>query len=238
MRNLILPASFLFIATASSAQDNTLGMRQEFQNITGFGQRQTGFEGIQTYSNHQVTGSPYFTDNWARGSVTSIINQTISNGYVFLYDKVKQDLFFKAADSNISFVADKNQVKTFTISTDKAHVFFPASQYDPALKDNFIEVIVQNDKYSLLKITRTTFEKSNPNDMIKMKQGDFSDRYVDHVTYYIYHNKELKKLTALKEGSLRRLLKDESAKVDAFFNRYENNELDEELLITLINSLN
>jgi len=239
MRKIIFISTLLLFFIAGFSQDiSSVGIKDEFKTIAGFGRRQTGFEGIQTYTNHSVTGTQFFTETWANGSVTSIIKQTISEGFVFLYDKVRQELFFKPKDSDIVLLAIKGQVKSFIINSDKPHTFFPASNYDPALKDNFIELIIPSGNYQLLKITRTTFEKANMNDMEKVKQGDFSDKFVDHVTYYIYHNNELKKLSALKEGSLRKILKDESKKLDAFFEKHENDEMTEELLINLISSLN
>ncbi len=239
MRKIILITTLVFFFIAGFSQDiNSVGMKDEFKTIAGFGKRQTGFEGIQTYTNHAVTGTQFFTETWANGSVTSIINQTISEGFVFLYDKVRQELFFKPKDSDIVLLAIKGQIRSFVINSDKPHTFFPAENYDPALKNNFIELIVPGGNYQLLKITRTTFEKANTNDMEKIKQGDFSDKFVDHVTYYIYHNKQLKKIPSLTEHGLRKALKDESKKLDSFFESHQNSELNEDLLTMLFNSLN
>jgi hypothetical protein len=116
-------------------------------------------------------------------------------------------------------------------------VFFPGSNYDASLRNYFIEQLV-NGQYQLLKLTSTSFEKANMNDMLKVKQGDFSDSFVDHISYYIYHNNELKKIPSLNQRNVRKVLKDESKKIDVFFKTHENGALNEEMMIMLVNSLN
>jgi len=232
----IFPA-FCTVYLHASSQVSTVGMSNEFHSITQYGSRQTGFEGLQTYSSHKTNGSQFFTDSWSEGSVTSQTNQVFSTGYLFLFDKVRQELFVKQKDSNIVVLIDKMQIASFTINTDKPHLFLHASVFDPAAKDDFFELFVQNDNYSLLKLNKATFEKANPNDMEKVKQGIFDDAFVDHITYYLYHNNKLQKVT-LNENSIRKALKDQQNKVNDFFSIHENDEVTEDLLISLINQLN
>ena len=159
-----------------------------------------------------------------------------SEGFLFLYDKVRQELFVKQPDSNIVVLIDKNLVYSFMINTDKTHLFQCASIYDPNDKNNFLEMLVQNNNYTLLKLNKATFEKANPNDMEKVKQGIFEDAFVDQITYYIFHNSKLQKIT-LNENSIRKALKDQQSIVDDFFNMHENDEITENLLITLVTQL-
>ena len=83
---------------------------------------------------------------------------------------------------------------------------------------------------------KATFEKANPNDIEKVRQGIFEDAFVDHITYYIYHNNKLQKI-ALNENSIRRAFKDQQSVVDDFFGTHENDEITEDLLINLISQL-
>jgi len=226
----------LFFYFNSSAQVSSVGIRNEFNSITHYGSRQTGFEGLQTYSSHNVNGSQFFNENWSTGSITSQSKEVFSEGYLFLYDKVRQQLFVKQKDSDLVVLIDKNQISSFTINTDKPHLFLPASVFDANDKNDFFEVLVQTDNYTLFKLIKATFEKANPNDMEKVRQGIFEDAFVDHITYYIYHNNKLQKI-ALNENSIRRAFKDQQSVVDDFFGAHENDEITENLLINLISQL-
>ncbi len=116
-------------------------------------------------------------------------------------------------------------------------MFEHASIYDSAQKGNFFEILVKGPNYKLLKSTKTTFDKANVNDMEKVKQGNFNDEFLGHVTYYIYHDHKLVKV-ALNENNLRKALKEDKVTVDNFFNLHQNDERNEDLLINLINNLN
>src|SRR5690349_11908472 len=133
----------LFFHYYSHAQTSSIGMQNEFNSITHYGSRQTGFEGLQTYSTHNVNGSQFFNENWSTGSVTSQNKEVFSEGYFFLYDKVRQQLFVKQKDSNLVVLIDKNQISSFTVNTNKPHLFLPASVYDAGNKNDFFEVLVQ-----------------------------------------------------------------------------------------------
>jgi hypothetical protein len=231
----ILPVCLITIQVFS--QITSVGMGNEFKQITNFGRRQTGFEGLQTYRSGNVKGSQFFNDNWSTGSVTTTNKEVFSANYLFIYDKVRQELFLKAKDSDMVLLADKNQIYSFSILTDRMHNFQRAILYDPNQKDNFFEVLVQSDKYILLKLIKTTFEKANPNDMEKVKQGNFDDEFVDHITYYLYHNNKIQKIN-LNENSVRKALKDLQSKVDDFFNLHSNDEFTEQLLINLVIMIN
>ncbi len=73
--------------------------------------------------------------------------------------------------------------------------------------------------------------------MEKVKQGEFNDKFTDHITYYIYPNNKCEKIT-LKENSLRKILKDQQNKIENFFNLHQNDETNEQLLIHLIDYVN
>jgi len=52
----------LFLYYHSRAQVSSVGIRNEFNSISHYGSRQTGFEGLQTYSTHitlDTTGKIY-----------------------------------------------------------------------------------------------------------------------------------------------------------------------------------
>lgn len=236
MKKIIPNLLLCLLSLKNYSQVSTLGMGKEFKSIAGFGRIQSGFEGLQTYNSGNVNGNQFSTDSWSLGSVTTTDKQVISN-YLFLYDKVRQELFLKAKDTDLVVLADKNQIISFTINSDKPHTYYHAELYDQEQAGSFFELLVQNNKYTLLKLTKTTFEKANPNDMEKVKQGIFNDAFIDHTTYYIYSNNKAEKV-ALNQHALNKILKESRTKTDEFFTLHQNDEVNEKLLISLINYLN
>lgn len=236
-KNIALFLATFSLATQAFSQTSSVSMRADFKQITKFGKTQSGFEGFQTYSSHNTKGSQFFNDNWNTGSVTTTNKEVIGTGYLFIYDKVRQELFLKLKDSDVVVLADKNQIYSFSIFTDKMHNFRQAALYDPNEKGNFFEILVESDKYTLLKLNKTTFEKANTNDMEKVRSGNFDDEFVDHITYYLYHDNKLHKIK-LNEASVRKALKEQKSKVDEFFNLHENDEFSEQLLIALVGVVN
>jgi len=238
MKKLLLPAFAIILCTAGSAQDkNDLSMTVDFKNISGLGRMQST-DAFQSYKSTSATGSQFYNTTWTEGTVTTATNEVINN-YLLLYDKVRQELFIRPKDTSIVIQADKSQVKCFTLSTDKPHLFVQAATYDHTLDNNFFEVLVPavNTNYALLKLTKTTFEKADYNDVLKVKNGEVNDAFVDNVSYYIYHNGTLTK-TALKQKAVEKALQGEKVKVDAFFNAHQNDDLNEQLLTKLVTALN
>jgi hypothetical protein len=233
-------AAFFYLPVMAQSDAN---ISQDFKQLSGeTGRQQSGFENLQSY-NSGIKGNQFFYPGWTAGSVTTNDNKTIdSKDYVYLFDKVRQVLFITGSKTQVKtqdnvLTADPDKLKAFTLITDKPHYFIKASVYDSSLKSDFFEVLVESDNYTLLKLTTTTFQKADEHDMLAMKNGNFSDEFVDNIVYYIYHNSKLEKVN-LKEYSLRKTLKEEKTKVDNYFNMHQNDEMSEDLLIDLINYLN
>src|SRR5258708_4777279 len=104
---VLLISSFLFGKAFS--QISSVGMTNEFKEITGMGRIQSG-EGLQTYNSGNVKGSQFFNETWSMGSVTGANKAVISNNYLFLYDKVRQELFIRPKDTDLIVLVDKNQI--------------------------------------------------------------------------------------------------------------------------------
>lgn len=258
MKKITVTPLLLLLPFFAFCQATDMSIQNDFKEMSSYGRIQTGYEGIQTYSSGNVKGSQFFNEGWCTGSVTTVSNETISN-YLFMYDKMNQQLYIKQKDANadstsyqltrgtqsfirpektdVIVIAQKEQIVSFTINTDKPHVFIQAATFDSSLKGNFLEVLIQSNNYSLFKLTKTAFEKFDSHDMIKMKNGDFADEFVDHIDYFIYHNNRLEKVK-LNENSIRKVLKDQRDKLDNFFDQHANDEVDEQLLVSLINDLN
>jgi hypothetical protein len=239
MRNAILLSISLAYCAGASAQIVADDMADEFKTISKYGSRQSGFEGFQTYHSGHVEGNQFFNPNWSPGTVTTISNEQFGKNYLFLYDKVRQELFLKWKDSSIVLLADKNMITAFTLNTDRTHSFVTAGAYDPANKGNFFEVLVKSDKgYSLFKLTKTKFVKADERDIEKQKLGDIYDSFVDEITYYLVKDSVVKTVALRKNSVLKALSPPFKDKVSSFFSQHPENSVDELLLIGAIEFLN
>lgn len=245
MKSLLFALFTSLLYYHAFTQSNNATISEEFKQLSAESHTKagtTGYEGITTFKDDNITGNQFFYPGWVKGSVTSTDNKTIeSDNYLFLFDKVRQTLFIKYntvnAPNNNVLTADPDKLKAFKLITDKPHYFIKASNYDSSLNNEYLEVLVQNNNYTLLKLNSASFEKADDHDMLAMKNGNFSDAFVDHTAYYIYHNNKLEKVN-LQQYSLRKTLKDEKAKVNDYFNTHPNDEMSEDLLVGLINYLN
>lgn len=225
----------VFYNTVMSQATTGSSMQKDFDMISNLGKAQTGYESFQTYTSGAVDGSQFLPDNWCNGSVTTVNNEVI-NKYLFIYDKVKQNLYIKTKDSNLVVLADKSQISSFILQADKTYSFAKASVYDPSLADGFLEILVSGN-YTLLKTINTTFEKADPSDLERARLGNHNDAFVDHNTYYIYYDHKLQKIK-LTENSLRKTIGSSDLKLNDFLNAHQQDNIDEDYLINLVTSLN
>lgn len=236
------PAFLLFSALLSysvvHSQIVNDEMAQDFKDISKFGSRGSGFEGFQTYHSGKVEGSQFFCPDWTTGTVTTINKQQFGSHYLFLYDKVRQELFIKLKDSPIVLQADKDQIGSFTLNTDRAHTFVPAGTIDPSNNGNFFEVLVKNDKgYSLFKLIKTKFVKADERDMEKQSLGEVFDSYQDQITYYLMSDGKVQTVS-LRKNNILKALAPVKNKVSEYFDMHSDSDIDEGLLIGAIQYIN
>ena len=234
----------LFIITpitlSTLAQESTVGLRNEFSQISKYTYgRQSGFEGLQSFSSKQIRGSQFYFPSWSNGSLLVDSNEVTASDFQFLYDKVRQELFMKQKDSTVVLLADKGRIRGFSLVNNGSHNFEVASNYNPADKTNFYEVLVKSDNgYTLLKLVKTKFVKFDPTDMMKVKAGDTYDEFQDDISYFISYKLKSPQLIKLNDNSIKKVLATEKGKVNSFITDYYNAERNEDFLIRLITSLN
>jgi len=237
MKKIILAVTLLSINSTVISQTTTgVSMGKDFGMISNLGKAQTGFESFQTYSSKDVKGSQFFSYTWCSGSVTTITNTIISKNYLFLYDKVGQNLYIKPKDSTLIVLADKSQISSFTLNTDKEHQFVKATLYNPSSHESFFEVLASGN-YTLLKSLQTIFEKANPNDIERARSGDHSDAFVDHYKYFIFYNNSLQEIK-LNENSLRKNIKNNDSKINLFLSSHQDDNINDDFLVSLFKELN
>jgi len=105
-------------------------------------------------------------------------------------------------------------------------------------KDDFFEILTKSDKgYTLLKLTKAKFLKADNTDIMRVKDGDNYDEFIDDITYYISYNSGVPQQVTFKEKSIEKALMPEQDKVTAYF-KQNTGTLNESYLTLLIQSLN
>ncbi len=209
----------------------------QFQEISKTAGRQ--IQGLESYSSNEVKGSQFFYSQWTTGSVTTIKNEVLNKGYVFLYDKVHQDLYMKWKSSPEILLADKPSIKGFSLEENGVTInFLSAHYFNPNDTSNFYQVLASNANYTLLKLTKTTFQKADMTDMEKVKDGDINDEFVDNITYYISYNNEIPKQITTKEKSIEKAFPELKQKISDFYNIDVNSRNSDQFLMSFMQSLN
>ncbi len=202
------------------------------------GTRANGYASIQTY-NQGTKGFQFFPVTWSAGELQTTDNLLYNSGYLFSIDKIHQQLFIiETATSKIMNI-DKNQIKKFRINTDnKDHNFKIADTYLNSHEKNFCEILVDNpSKYSLIKIITTKFIRADNADFAKMKEGEFSDEFIDNASYYVIKPSLAAKKITFKENSIEKAFLEKNIAAD-YLTKNEFAKKDEYFLINIVNNVN
>lgn len=191
---------------------------------------------ISTFSNISIKGTQYIYDKWTLGNVTTNENVTYSKNFLFNFDKVNQNLYIKYTEQNdLIILLDRSTISSFKVGE---HAFMAPPNSDPKLKNTFLEILVPDSAVTLYRSSITKFVKYDPTSMFNLRTGNFSDEFVETITYYVsFKNGALKKVN-LSENSISRVFKDMSEKTSQYFGMNSNKELDESILIDLVRYLN
>jgi hypothetical protein len=241
MRNtLVLVILFFCSANAfSQAGSNSITMSNEFAMLAAHGGSGANFSTFQTYSNNQVTGSQFFLPDWSKGEIELNNKEIFKNGILLAYDKVRQELFIKQQDAPDILLGTKEDINTFSLKeTGKEYHFINSSVFTKEKPDVFYQILVlDSSKLSLLKYTKGTFVKADKNDMMKQKEGDVYDAFVDKITYYVSkQNGELQQVQ-LKTKSLKKTFAELNVNIDKYISDHPG-AVDEDYLITMVTDLN
>jgi hypothetical protein len=241
MRNKISLIILLFCTVKGFSQtgSNSITMSNEFAMLAAHGGTGSNFSTFQSYSSNQVNGSQFFLPDWTKGEIVLNSKEEFKNGILLAYDKVRQELFIKQQDAPDILLGTKEEINTFSLKdAGREYHFINSSVYSTAKPEVFYQVLVSDpSKLTLLKYTKGTFVKADKNDMMKQKEGDIYDSFVDKVTYYLSKgNGELQQLQ-LKTKALKKTFTDLNINIDNYANEHPGS-VDEDYLISLVMDLN
>jgi hypothetical protein len=174
----ILLSSFSVFSQALS----NIGTRQEFAGIV-----KGSINTFQTYSSGQVNGSQFFIPDWKPGEIISTKKEVFNNGLQIVFDKVRQEVFIREKNSDVILLGEKDEIYSFSLKDgDSVYHFINSSLFSHDKPEVFYQVLVYDSSgLSLFKYTRTSFVRANPTDMMRQREGDIYDAFVDHYIYYL-----------------------------------------------------
>jgi hypothetical protein len=114
LKSFFLYLTFLICFEAGFAQTSTdLSIAKEFANITNT--RGNGTSAMQSYTSDYIDGSQFFFPDWKQGEIVTNNDIVFDNGYLFAYDKVRQEVFIRKQDSAVIIDGKKEDIKFFEL---------------------------------------------------------------------------------------------------------------------------
>ncbi|HEY2349687.1 MAG TPA: hypothetical protein VGH64_11750 [Puia sp.] len=238
---IIFPAMMMSVATLS-AQVTNVSMGQEFAELAAHqGYASNGFSAYQGYTSSQINGSQFFLPEWSSGEVITIHHEIYSQDLQFMYDKVRQELFVRKKDSAMVLLTNKDEVKSFKLKNDRGEefTFLNSKFFDEERPEVFYQLLISDSaKLSLIKYIKTTLEKADTHDMMKVREGEINDAFVDKNTYYIVGSKGSMVPVQLKYKKLKESFAELGNNAEPYLKDHPQGVIDEDYLIAMVKELN
>jgi hypothetical protein len=244
MKMNIVPLLLLISSNALFSQNGTTGvtMGQDFtqlardQSNTKNGISPSSF---QSYSSREIDGTQFFMGGWKQGEVVTMKKEVFNEGLNFCYDKVRQELFIRKKDSSLILLANKDEILSFSLNSDgKQYNFINSSLFSDNKPEVFYQVLIYDSlKLTLLKYIKTSFVKADPTDMMKQREGDVYDAFVDKYIYYIVKDRGIPEPVQLRSKSLKKAFADLKIDPDKYLNDHPE-PVDENYLVDIVRHFN
>lgn len=185
---------------------------------------------------NQTVGNQYLFENWVGGTVVDKDGKVFSEGYLFNFNKINQNLYFRLKDSAVAFLVNKSLVTSISLSdANKSYVLEKVPSLDP---DNFYRVLAKTKKYTLYSFTQTSFVPANYFTNGYTSSGSMYDEFKDQVKYYLVYADGRTKEVPLRRKAVKKIFEEDRQKVDAFFkNNNTAGVFGEETLKSLVESI-
>jgi hypothetical protein len=237
---IIFPALLLSSVTVS-AQVTNVAMGQEFAELAAHqGYASNGFSAYQNYTSGQINGSQFFLPGWSKGELITIRKEVYNENLQFIYDKVRQEIFIRKKDSALILLANKDEVESFSLKDDqgKQYNFVNSKLFSDESPQVFYQVLVYDStKLSLVKYIKTTYVKADYHDMMKVKEGEVNDAFVDKNIYYIVKADGILQPVELKNKSVKKVFSELNLPYQKYMNDHYQ-PVNEDYLIDMVKNVN
>ena len=241
IKPLIIFQALLLSSASLSAQVTNVAMGQEFAELAAHqGYASNGFSAYQNYTSGEINGDQFFLPGWSKGEIVTTHKEVYYEDLQFLYDKVRQEIFIRKKDSALVLLANKDEIQSFNLKDEqgKQYNFVNSKLFTDETPEVFYQVLVyDSNKLSLLKYIKTTFVKADYHDMMKVKEGEVYDAFVDKDIYYIVQSDGVLKPVELKTKSLKKVFGEMNIPYQDYM-KIHYQPVNEEYLIEMVKQLN
>ncbi len=241
MKSAIILPVLLSSTVALSAQVTNVAMGQEFAELAAHqGYASNGFSAYQNYSSGQVNGSQFFLPGWTKGEVVTIHKETYNDGLQFLYDKVRQEVFIRKTDSAFVLLTNKDEIQSFSLKDEQGnrYNFVNSKMFTDETPEVFYQVLVYDSaKLTLLKYIKTLYIKADYHDMMKVKEGEVNDAFVDKYIYYVVKADGVLQPVELKNKSVKKVFSELNLPYQKYMDDHYQ-PVNEDYLIDMVKQLN
>ncbi|HZE82749.1 MAG TPA: carboxypeptidase-like regulatory domain-containing protein [Puia sp.] len=207
---------------------NSMGMRFSHSGLIAFSHKE------------EAKGSRYlFSETWGKGTVITMSNTVTNNPHLSVnYDKMNHNLFVTEDNRKIIEV-DKEQIRSFDLRVGEQQYYFKrVSAID---SNQFFRVITESpEKYSLYKLTRTRFVKSNYHSDGMVESGNPYDEYLDENYYFILPpgGQPYRVIMELKIRTLKEILSGDTPRAATYISQHRYDKVDEAFLKDMVDFIN
>jgi hypothetical protein len=241
MKTSILLPALVLSSAALSAQVTNVAMGQEFADLAAHqGYASNGFSAYQNYTSGQINGNQFFLPAWSKGEVITIRKEVYNEDLQFLYDKVRQEIFIRKKDSSLILLANKDEIQSFSLKDEdgRQYNFVNSKLFTDETPQVFYQVLVyDSSKLSLLKYIKTTLVKADYHDMMKVKEGEVDDAFVDKDIYYIVKADGILQPVELKNKSVKKVMSELNLPYQKYMNDHYQ-PVNEEYLVDIVKQMN
>ena len=231
-RKLVLLPLLLLVFFANAQTHFTQNQQRFIAILDGFSSPSLpSIPGFQPKA--QTVGNQYLFENWVPGTVVSSDGNTYSEGYLFNFNKITQNLYIRLADTAAAFLVNSKMLNEISLSDGSRTVRL---QHVPSLDSNQLyEVLVQGGRYSLYSFTRTHFVAANYFTNGVSSSGSMYDEFKDEKSYFVSSPDGRVTPLTLKKKTVRSFFGEEKEKLAKFFKEYEQPGIfDENTLRSLV----
>ncbi len=189
------------------------------------------------YHKEATHGSPFLLYLYVPGLVANDSYKIINKpDYQYNYDKMSGNLLLKR-NNDAPIAVNREQVKMFCLKMDKGGLIFMRV---PLINTNeFFQVIYRGPKFSSYKLYKNKFVNANQRTNGYTTEGKEYDEYEDIVSYYLVDEiKGESHLFELTRKSIKKTFEPVSGASEQYLKEHKYDEITEELVAHLVNSLN
>ncbi|HMH20428.1 MAG TPA: carboxypeptidase-like regulatory domain-containing protein [Puia sp.] len=207
---------------------NSMGSRFSHSGITAFSHKE------------ETKGSRYlFSDTWGKGEVVTMSNFVSRNPKLSVnYDKITHSLFLTEDNKKVMEV-DKEQIRSFDLKAGGQEYNFKKIK---AIDSNqFFQVITESpEKYSLYKLTKTRFVKSNYHSDGMVESGVPYDEYLEENYYFVLPpgGQPYRVVMELRIKALKEILNADIPKAAEYLSKHRYDKVDEAFLKDMVDYIN